>query len=550
MDRAAPLLGLSASTLRRWLAGSTQTLRHHRRALDAVNVFPVPDADTGTNLYLTLADAAEAVADLPAEATAEEVAHALARGALVGARGNSGVILSQYLSALLLGWPTPARPADPAADPPRAAGPPSVHPAVPALVRAAAAARRAVGEPVEGTVLTVAGAVADGAATAGRQESLAAVLDAGLVAGGVALALTPDQLPALGAAGVRDAGALGLLLVLEALADALPPEPGSGDGTVTRRARRVTVEPWGEPPTPSTPGEEPGSDGEFEVMYLAERAAGGPAADRAASVEHADAPADALRAGLGDLGRSVVVVEDRALWQVHVHTDRPLEAVALAPRLGLVADQVMVRHLLRQSGVHGDRAPALGLVAVTGAPGLVPALARAGAVVVLAAEGRTLTRAVTRAVEDSGAQEVLVLATGPAGTAVLPGPVPRSVDGDELEVEVVAGLSEVQVVVGAATRAGLDPVMGSEEQRGAVLAAVRGLRSVVLDTGAGGTSTAPEVVVPLVGTAEIVTLVTAQGTPPRVVTALVDALGAGHPDLEVVVLEGGGEGSRLEVGIE
>uniref|UniRef100_UPI002028FB87 DAK2 domain-containing protein n=1 Tax=Actinotalea sp. C106 TaxID=2908644 RepID=UPI002028FB87 len=136
MDRAVPLLGLSASTLRRWLEGATQTLRQHRRALDAVNVFPVPDADTGTNLYLTLADAAEAVAGLPAEATAQEVAHALARGALVGARGNSGVILSQYLSALLLGWPGTIAPTAPADDLSRGAGAPPAHPAVPALVRA------------------------------------------------------------------------------------------------------------------------------------------------------------------------------------------------------------------------------------------------------------------------------------------------------------------------------------------------------------------------------------------------------------------------------
>uniref|UniRef100_UPI0020294387 hypothetical protein n=1 Tax=Actinotalea sp. C106 TaxID=2908644 RepID=UPI0020294387 len=180
----------------------------------------------------------------------------------------------------------------------------------------------------------------------------------------------------------------------------------------------------------------------------------------------------------------------------------------------------------------------------------VPDHARAGAVVVPATGGRTLARAVTRAVEDSGARKVLVLATGAAGTAVLPGPSPRSVDGDDLEVEVVTGLSEVQVVVGAATRAGLAPVTTSEEQQDAVLAAVRGLRTVVLDGGPGGDATVPEGILPVLGTAEVVTLVAAQDTSPAGIATLVDALVAGHPDLEVVVLEGGGEGSRLEVGIE
>ncbi|PKQ14805.1 MAG: Dak phosphatase, partial [Actinobacteria bacterium HGW-Actinobacteria-8] len=139
--------------LRHWLASGAHAIKRARGRLDAINVFPVPDSDTGTNMYLTLQEGNRAVAKLPPSASHREVVAAFARGALLGARGNSGVIVSQYLSAFLkhvdeAGGLSDAKPAAIAA----------------ALQEAADAAYGAVGAPVEGTILSVAQAASSGAA--------------------------------------------------------------------------------------------------------------------------------------------------------------------------------------------------------------------------------------------------------------------------------------------------------------------------------------------------------------------------------------------------
>src|SRR5690606_4694682 len=139
---------LDAAVVRRWATGATTALGDRRAALDDLNVFPVADSDTGTNLFLTLTDAAAALDRLDPAAGTDEVVRAFTRGAVRGARGNSGVIVSQYVAVLCVSL---------------SGRPLTVPVLLDGLDRAARAAHGTVAHPVEGTVLTVARAVRDGA---------------------------------------------------------------------------------------------------------------------------------------------------------------------------------------------------------------------------------------------------------------------------------------------------------------------------------------------------------------------------------------------------
>src|ERR1700729_961499 len=203
---------LDGGTVRRWCRLSADALSQTRASIDALNVFPVPDADTGTNLHITLMSAADAAESLPPGAASAEVWRAAAQGALLGACGNSGVIVSQLLRGL----------ADVCGAESRCDGEVVAR----ALAHAAASARAAVSRPAEGTVLTVADAAARAGseaasgsiAAAGGQGGLAAVVTAAAAAAREALARTTEQLDVLAAGGVVDAGAAGLCVLLDALA--------------------------------------------------------------------------------------------------------------------------------------------------------------------------------------------------------------------------------------------------------------------------------------------------------------------------------------------
>jgi DAK2 domain fusion protein YloV len=326
---------LDAGAIRRWADASVHLLDAHRAELDRINVFPVADGDTGTNLVLTLRAAAEELArrSVPAGRadTATEVAAALARGALRGARGSSGVILSQLARGL----------ADVLADSPdegecqAGADGADGRTLAAALRRADELARAAVSQPVEGTVLTVLRAAATAAsAAADRAAPLPEVVRAAASGAASALADTPHQLPVLARAGVVDSGGRGLVLLLDALTDVVNarqlapaevavgvrangagPEPGPASGP-------PALAPAHSGPAPSHPGyvrdrealvaqREAGSaEYDYEVMYLL----GSSCDERVAR----------LRARLEELGDSVVVVGDgepggTGDWNVHVH---------------------------------------------------------------------------------------------------------------------------------------------------------------------------------------------------------------------------------------
>ncbi|HEU4349413.1 MAG TPA: DAK2 domain-containing protein [Actinoplanes sp.] len=275
---------LDDAAVHRWCGSGLAALRAHQHEIDELNVYPVPDGDTGTNLVLTLTSAAEALATA---AEADEsggtplgrAMRRMARGALLGARGNSGVIVSQILRGM----------ADSFATAVAVRGGELAR----ALRTASEAAYAAVARPVEGTVLSVAAAAAEGA---GRitSDDLVVVARAASRSAAEALARTPQQLPVLARAGVVDAGGRGLCLLLDALVEALSgTAPVVVDTAVVPVRREVEKTQFG-----------------YEVQYLLDA---GPGA------------VGALRARLDELGDSLVVVGtgdgDPPTWNVHVHVD-------------------------------------------------------------------------------------------------------------------------------------------------------------------------------------------------------------------------------------
>ena len=352
-----------------WLDAATDRLGRDRAAIDALNVFPVADGDTGTNMFLTLEAAAAAAHEAAAEpdATLASVAGALSRGALLGARGNSGVIVAQILRAV--GDVLMQTPDGGAFDAGLVRS---------ALRQASDRAYRAVATPVEGTMLTVARAAAEAAEGAGGR-GLMAVVRAAEAAARTALERTPDQLDVLRRAGVVDAGGVGLLAVYESLIDVV-----SG----VRRTRTPV-----RPPAIDSHEVDSSYDGPpFEVMYL---------------FDGDEEAVDALRQRLAPLGDSLVVVGDTPLWNVHVHVTDAGAAVEAALDLGRPY-RIRITPL---APVVARTAPAArGIVVVTHGPGVAATLAAAGATVLPAEpQRRPSTREVLEAIERTEATEVIVL---------------------------------------------------------------------------------------------------------------------------------------------
>ncbi|WP_183095680.1 DAK2 domain-containing protein, partial [Nocardioides stalactiti] len=197
--------GIELDTVLRFVDIAVDALSETREEIDALNVYPVPDGDTGTNMYLTIAAARDALREVPG-APLRAALNAFARGALLGARGNSGVILSEMLGAIARRIATAApedRNAAVMAD---------------ALQQATEASYAAVGEPVEGTMLTVARAASDAAvgALSNPDARTGDVLRAAAGSAREALARTPEQLEVLARAGVVDAGGRGICVILDA----------------------------------------------------------------------------------------------------------------------------------------------------------------------------------------------------------------------------------------------------------------------------------------------------------------------------------------------
>lgn len=510
--------------LRRWLAAGAQAVKRARERLDAINVFPVADADTGTNMYLTLQEGNRAVAKLSVHATHREVVAAFARGALLGARGNSGVIISQYLSAFLT-----------RVDAEGGLGEVSARDIARALAEAADAAYSAVGEPVGGTILSVARAAAEGARdAAASRASRADVAVAAVVAGRAALRATTAELPAARAARVVDAGAAGLVLQLEMLAETLG-GPGALDelddvvwelAPSTRGVTVVAAQHGGH-----------AEGGAYEVMFVlkVEDAAGG--------------EVDRVRDALVALGDSVAVTGTHGLVQAHVHTNDPDAAVEVGIRAS--ARQIMVsalgvghsdRHRARGGSSHPSAAHVeTGIVALTSCPGLAAPLADAGAMVVVVPDPLKLKRReLRRAVRDATPSRVVIA----AGNAPL-----RSAAEELAARKPRAGItvlpSEHEAHVIAAVAAGAMATPG-EDLVGIMRDAVDKCQTA---------SSSPDALDDdvdrlLSPEAEVITLILAVGVPAATVDTVRLSAAATCPAADIVVYQGGHVSPGVLIGVE
>ncbi len=363
-------LTVSAGLVRDWLDRSRTALAGERAEIDALNVFPVPDGDTGTNLYLTVESASAAVAQAVGDGgTTADVARAAATGALLGARGNSGVILAQMFRGVgeVLGG--------------LADGSALEAESVRAMLRRAAdLGYEAVSRPVEGTMLTVARAAAEAAEAVGHPGVAETVLAAAEGAR-AALARTPDQLEALRLAGVVDAGGRGFVVVLDALAGIATGAPAplqDRESIASARAAGTTA--------PSARGY---GGPAYEVMFL---------------LDAAETEVTALRAELDRIGDSVVVVGGERLWNVHVHVDDAGAAV----EAGLAAGRPYRLRITYLEPVAAGRGRSI--VAVAHGPGVADLLRACDVAVVPAAPGRRPSTAeLLDAIRLTHAAEVVVL---------------------------------------------------------------------------------------------------------------------------------------------
>ncbi|MEU2431248.1 DAK2 domain-containing protein [Streptomyces sp. NPDC007861] len=535
---------LDALAVRTWCSLALEALGREREQIDAINVYPVADGDTGTNLYLTVESAAQAVeavfAAYETGSTAPELAdavRAMAHGALIGARGNSGTILAQLLRGM----------ADVLGDGDRGG-------AAEALRRAALAAREAVAHPVEGTILTVASAAADAAVAVPAPDDDASAVAAAYARACEALDETPRQLDVLGRAGVVDAGGQGLLAVLGALVEAV-----TGETPAVRASARPSLR--AHPAVAASATAEPCADGgpEFEVIYL---------------LEADDAAVARLRARLDALGDSLVVVGGDGLWNVHVHVDDAGAAVEAGVEAGRPY-RIRITHFGTAGPVVPRERVQRAVVAVVPGEGLAGLCETAGATTVLARPGEPpASGELVEAIRRAHAREVVLLpndtelrhtAAAAAEQARTEGvrvaliPTRSAVQGiSALAVHEPDRTFDEDVVAmtsaAGATRYGELAVAERQSftsagvcQAGDVLGLIDGDVAVI---GAELAATAETVLDRMLSAGgELVTLVLPDDAPPSLADRLESHVRRGHLAVDTVIHHGG-RGSPLLIGVE
>ena len=545
MQAGAEVATFDLDAVRRFADLAVEGLGAAREEIDALNVYPVPDGDTGTNMYLTVEAARDAMREALA-AQADDLRAAMAayaRGALLGARGNSGVILSQLVGALLrrIGQAGP--------------GDRSASVFAEGMGQAADAAWAAVGRPVEGTILSVARAAADAAAEAATDESvrLGLVVHAAVEAAVAALARTPDQMALLAEAGVVDAGGRGLCVILAAV-----------ESAINGRRSATSTPQMGTPQLPVArirTGDLTAGGPAYEVMYL---------------LEADDAAVPALRTELDGLGDSLVVVGGDGLFNVHVHVDDVGAAIEAGIRTGSPR-RIRVTHFAEQAdaGRAGRARVGRRLVAVVAGPGLAGLFEEAGAQVVQSAPGRRAsTGELLAAIEATGASEVVLLPNDPDTLGVAEAAA-RAAQETGVHVVVVPTRAQVQGIAALAVHEPGRPLDSDVVQmtaaargarHGAVTVAVKDAMTTAGPCRAGDIlgvvhgdfaivgediyEVATGVLERLLGGGgELVTLV-AGAEAGDLADACEHWVGRAHPGVDVVVYEGGQDRYPLLVAVE
>ncbi|MET8879876.1 DAK2 domain-containing protein [Streptomyces rubiginosohelvolus] len=569
---------LDAVAVRTWCSLALEALGRERAEIDAINVYPIADGDTGTNLYLTVESATAAVEAVfaahetgaTAPATADAV-RAMAHGALIGARGNSGTILAQLLRGM----------AGVLAD-----GGDAAHLRL-ALTSATDAARQAVAHPVEGTVLTVAAEAAE--AARGEDPDLRTVVTAAYEGARAALARTPEQLAVLGRAGVVDAGGRGLVAVLGALVETVTGQaPVRGPRTASGNAAKapVTVDggsvvglPVGGTPVEGvTEGALPASAPVEGPLDCPEDGSAGPAFEVIYLLEARDEQVARLRTRLDALGDSLVVVGGDGLWHVHVHVDDAGAAVEAGVEAGRPY-RIRITHFATESGhdvrVQAEPAQRAVVVVVPG-DGLAGLCTEAGATTVIARPGEPpASGELVDAIRRAHAREVVLLPNDAAlrhtaaaaaeqarteGVRVALVPTRAAVQGiAALAVhEPDRGFDEDVVAMTAAAGATRYAELAVAErqswtmagicQAGDILGLIDGDVAVI---GADVPHTARTVLDRMLAAGgELVTLVLGEDVPDALADALEEHVREGHLAVDTVVYRGGHQRAPLLIGVE
>jgi len=541
---------LDVHALRAVVTTFRDTVNAHSGGLNRLNVYPVPDGDTGTNMARTLDAVVTEMESAPE--TLDATCDAISHGSLMGARGNSGVILSQILRGLATtiksqAETTGARFAD-------------------ALGAAATGAYQAVLRPIEGTILTVVRESAEAARSAADADAgLVEVIRAAREAGRASLARTPELLPVLADAGVVDAGGAGYLLLLDSalhVVDGEPlPEPDETEGPSAEALAAVAHR-------ESADGLDV-SEQRYEVMYL---------------LDLADENIDAFKRSWGEIGDSIVVVGGDGLWNCHVHTNEIGAAIEAAlsldgrPREIRVTDlfsEVAEEHEMREAAMTGGRRTrtrdgaglprvTTAVVAVCSGDGLAELFSNLR-VQGIVTGGQTLnpsTAELLETVDRVNADQVIIL---PNNKNIIP--VAEQVDAlSERNVVVVPTVSMPEALAALVV---YDPESDADENAaemveaiasvttGEVTRAVRASRSDVgeiaegdwigITRGEGIASVAPDVVGAtlalvdrlLADGAELLTVITGAGATAAVTAEIEGHIAAVHPEVQVEVHRGG-----------
>jgi DAK2 domain fusion protein YloV len=530
-------LTLSARELRTTIATYSDLLRSHKEVINRLNVYPVPDGDTGTNMTLTIESVAAELGPLAEDAEMSEVCRAIAHGSLMGARGNSGVILSQMLRGLVAKFPIK--------------GDVSAGLLADSLENADVLARQAVVRIVEGTMLSIARAAAEGARA--HCETLIELVRSARDRAKDALAFTPEQLPVLKQAGVVDSGGTGLLLLFDALCSVVAHDPLP----IAPKAESITVHVHEETEVRGSSI----ADLRYEVMYF---------------LDAEDDKMHAFREVWSGIGDSIVIVGGDGLYNCHIHTDNIGAAVEAAldagrPRDIRVTDlteQVIEERWVREGSAEQpdaelDVAPTTSVVAVVVGDG-VGRIFRSLGVRVLVAGGQSMnpsTADLVAAVEATGSNQVVLL---PNNKNIRP--VAEQVDA--LVEQTVTVVPTTSIVEGFAALLEYDPDATAEENATAMTASAcnvvaaevtQAVRDTVTDAGevrAGdwiGLSSAGVRSIDgsiagasnrllgdlLTPSHELVTIIEGEGSSPANTRRITEFLADEYPDVAVEVHHGG-----------
>jgi len=521
----------------------SDALQGHKESLNSLNVYPVPDGDTGSNMAATLSSVVSEINSLEENPVLENIIEAISHGSLMGARGNSGVIISQILRGFVSEIKSASKKDIDATLFSRA------------LSAAASAAYEAVGNPVEGTILTVVRETAEATEKAVSEEhALLQVAEIAREAAKRSLDSTPELLPVLARAGVVDAGGSGFLLMLDSLLhiidDRLMPEPE----VVTVSADSLILD---------THDDMSNSGTRYEVMYFLE------------------APDDSMpdfKKAWSEIGDSIVVVGGENIWNCHVHTNNIGAAVEAGISVGKPYD-IRVTDLFEEVAENHhdhDIADPVGcsVIAVANGDGIGQIFRSLGATLIVSG-GQSMnpsTADLLKAVEATASEHVIILPNNSNIVAVA-----EQVDSQTSKTVRVVGTHTV--TEGFASLLGYDPEATSEKNQtgmfqasqmvesGEITTAVRESKSEIgeikkgdfLGLQKGKVTVIAETIVEAAKNLlnemiddehEIVTLVAGEDSNEKETDQIVAWVSAEHEELEVEVHEGGQPLYHYYIGIE